>query len=169
MRFAFSPCFGVYCSFLQWCILMHCVSNSIKESWPKGKKGWLGGWGEGSDGWERWRSRVEITEAGASSGFLPLALGGPAVHKGKLFKYILSLSFIHLIRHKGLLSCFFLIDFPESEKLTLFIANMWHDIFISQSVINKAMQLVARQRAKGEVLNCLRAFLNWEKVRFLFL
>ncbi|XP_076972927.1 little elongation complex subunit 1 isoform X2 [Tamandua tetradactyla] len=54
-------------------------------------------------------------------------------------------------------------DFPESEKLTLFIANMWHDIFISQSVINKAMQLVARQRAKGEVLNCLRAFLNWEK------
>lgn len=54
-------------------------------------------------------------------------------------------------------------DFPESEKLTLFIANMWHDVFISQSVINKAMQLVARQRAKGEVLNCLRAFLNWEK------
>uniref|UniRef100_A0A8C8ZBR5 Interactor of little elongation complex ELL subunit 1 n=1 Tax=Prolemur simus TaxID=1328070 RepID=A0A8C8ZBR5_PROSS len=54
-------------------------------------------------------------------------------------------------------------DFPESEKLTLFIANMWHDIFLSQSVINKAMQLVARQRAKGEVLNCLRAFLNWEK------
>ncbi|XP_006901365.1 PREDICTED: uncharacterized protein KIAA0947 homolog [Elephantulus edwardii] len=54
-------------------------------------------------------------------------------------------------------------DFPESDKLTLFIANMWHDIFISQSVINKAMQLVARQRAKGEVLNCLRAFLNWEK------
>ncbi|KAM9695724.1 little elongation complex subunit 1 isoform 1-T1 [Trichechus inunguis] len=54
-------------------------------------------------------------------------------------------------------------DFPESDKLTLFIANMWHDVFISQSVINKAMQLVARQRAKGEVLNCLRAFLNWEK------
>ncbi|XP_019806645.2 little elongation complex subunit 1 isoform X2 [Tursiops truncatus] len=63
------------------------------------------------------------------------------------------------------LFCYSLLkeDFPESEKLTLFIANMWHDIFISQSVINKAMQLVARQRAKGEVLNCLRAFLNWEK------
>lgn len=52
--------------------------------------------------------------------------------------------------------------------MTLFIANMWHDVFISQSVINKAMQLVARQRAKGEVLNCLRAFLNWEKVRLIF-
>ncbi|XP_066099507.1 little elongation complex subunit 1 [Saccopteryx bilineata] len=63
------------------------------------------------------------------------------------------------------LFCYSLLkeDFPESEKLTLFIANMWHDIFISQSVISKAMQLVARQRAKGEVLNCLRAFLNWEK------
>lgn len=49
--------------------------------------------------------------------------------------------------------------------MTLFIANMWHDVFVSQSVINKAMQLVARQRAKGEVLSCLRAFLSWEKVR----
>ncbi|XP_012667544.1 little elongation complex subunit 1 isoform X1 [Otolemur garnettii] len=63
------------------------------------------------------------------------------------------------------LFCYSLLkeDFPESEKLTLFIANMWHDVFLSQSVINNAMQLVARQRAKGEVLNCLRAFLNWEK------
>ncbi|XP_055965049.1 little elongation complex subunit 1 [Sorex fumeus] len=63
------------------------------------------------------------------------------------------------------LFCYSLLkeDFPESEKLALFIANMWHDIFISPSVISKAMQLVARQRAKGEVLNCLRAFLNWEK------
>lgn len=51
--------------------------------------------------------------------------------------------------------------------MTLFIANMWHDVFLSQSVINKAMQLVARQRAKGEVRSCLRAFLNWEKVRFV--
>ncbi|KAK2496099.1 hypothetical protein MC885_019530 [Smutsia gigantea] len=63
------------------------------------------------------------------------------------------------------LFCYSLLkeDFPESEKLTLFIANMWHDVFLSQSVINKAMQLVARQRAKGEVRSCLRAFLNWEK------
>ncbi|KAG8512355.1 Little elongation complex subunit 1, partial [Galemys pyrenaicus] len=63
------------------------------------------------------------------------------------------------------LLCYSLLkeDFPESEKLTLFIANMWHDIFSSQSVISTAMQLVARQRAKGEVLNCLRAFLSWEK------
>lgn len=64
---------------------------------------------------------------------------------------------------------FFLIDFPESEKLTLFVANMWRDVFLSQSAINKAMQLVARQHAKGEVLNCLHPFLNWEKVRFLFI
>ncbi|XP_023562334.1 little elongation complex subunit 1 isoform X2 [Octodon degus] len=63
------------------------------------------------------------------------------------------------------LFCYSLLkeDFPESEKLTLFIANMWHDVFGSQSVISKAMQLVARQRAKGEVLSCLKAFLSWEK------
>uniref|UniRef100_A0A8D2AY42 Interactor of little elongation complex ELL subunit 1 n=1 Tax=Sciurus vulgaris TaxID=55149 RepID=A0A8D2AY42_SCIVU len=63
------------------------------------------------------------------------------------------------------LFCYSLLkeDFPESEKLTLFIANMWHDVFLSPSVMSTAMQLVARQRAKGEVLNCLRAFLNWEK------
>ncbi|XP_054544488.1 little elongation complex subunit 1 [Talpa occidentalis] len=63
------------------------------------------------------------------------------------------------------LLCYSLLkeDFPESEKLTLFIANMWHEVFLSQSVVSTAMQLVARQRAKGEVLNCLRAFLSWEK------
>ncbi|XP_029420114.1 little elongation complex subunit 1, partial [Nannospalax galili] len=63
------------------------------------------------------------------------------------------------------LFCYSLLkeDFPESEKLTLFVANMWHEVFLSQSVIGKAMQLVARQRARGEVLSCLRAFLGWEK------
>ncbi|XP_063114013.1 little elongation complex subunit 1 isoform X3 [Cavia porcellus] len=63
------------------------------------------------------------------------------------------------------LFCYSLLkeDFPESEKLTLFIANMWHDVFASPSVISKAMQLVARQRARGEVLSCLKAFLSWEK------
>lgn len=63
------------------------------------------------------------------------------------------------------LFCYSLLkeDFPESEKLTLFIANMWREVFLSQSAISDAMQLVARQRARGEVLNCLRAFLSWEK------
>ena len=40
---------------------------------------------------------------------------------------------------------------------------MWREVFLSQSAISEAMQLVARQRARGEVLNCLRAFLSWEK------
>ncbi|KAH0521519.1 Little elongation complex subunit 1 [Microtus ochrogaster] len=63
------------------------------------------------------------------------------------------------------LFCYSLLkeDFPESEKLTLFIANMWREVFLSQSAVSQAMQLVARQRARGEVLNCLRAFLSWEK------
>ncbi|XP_019391570.1 PREDICTED: little elongation complex subunit 1 [Crocodylus porosus] len=63
------------------------------------------------------------------------------------------------------LFCYSLLkeDFPESEKLILFIVSMWQDIFSFQGVINKAVQLVARQRAKGEVLKCLNAYLNWEK------
>ncbi|XP_043825096.1 little elongation complex subunit 1 isoform X2 [Dromiciops gliroides] len=65
--------------------------------------------------------------------------------------------------------CYDLIkeDFPESDKLTLFIANIWHDIFTFQGVINKAVQLVVRERAKGEVLNCLITYLNWEKTSTL--
>nr|XP_033785640.1 little elongation complex subunit 1 isoform X2 [Geotrypetes seraphini] len=54
-------------------------------------------------------------------------------------------------------------DFPESEKLTLFIISVWHDIFSIRGVINKAMQSIMKQHAKGEVLNCLSSYLNWEK------
>ncbi|XP_039378122.1 little elongation complex subunit 1 isoform X2 [Mauremys reevesii] len=63
------------------------------------------------------------------------------------------------------LFCYSLLkeDFPESAKLTLFITNVWDDIFSFQGVINKAMQLVVRKRARGEVLNYLRAYLSWEK------
>ncbi|XP_067385763.1 little elongation complex subunit 1 isoform X2 [Emydura macquarii macquarii] len=63
------------------------------------------------------------------------------------------------------LFCYSLLkeDFPQSAKLTLFITNVWDDIFSFQGVINKAMQLIARQRARGEVLHCLSAYLSWEK------
>ncbi|XP_028909528.2 little elongation complex subunit 1 isoform X2 [Ornithorhynchus anatinus] len=78
--------------------------------------------------------------------------------------------YVGICRHLGDLErarlfCYTLLkeDFPESEKLTLFIASTWHDIFIFQGVLNKAIQLVARQRARGEVLNCLSAYLNWEE------
>ncbi|NXG70564.1 ICE1 protein, partial [Baryphthengus martii] len=54
-------------------------------------------------------------------------------------------------------------DFPDSEKLILFITNVWSDIFVFQGAINKAMQLVVKQRASNEVLACLSAYLNWEQ------
>ncbi|NXG37439.1 ICE1 protein, partial [Dromaius novaehollandiae] len=64
------------------------------------------------------------------------------------------------------LFCYSLLkeDFPDSEKLILFITNVWPDIFCFQGVINKAMQLIIRQRVKDEVLSCLSAYLNWEQV-----
>ena len=110
--------------------------------------------------------RVEITEARppqAPTFELQAAL--PRARGGESFREICRLSFALLTRRTGCCLALCLADFPESEKLTLFIANMWHDVFISPSAINQAMQLVARQRARGEVLNCLRAFLSWEKVR----
>ncbi|KAL2307822.1 hypothetical protein Nmel_000804 [Mimus melanotis] len=63
------------------------------------------------------------------------------------------------------LFCYSLLkeDFPDSEKLILFIANVWSDIFVFQGAVNKAMQLVVRQSASNEVLACLSAYLNWEQ------
>ncbi|XP_033367888.1 little elongation complex subunit 1 isoform X2 [Parus major] len=63
------------------------------------------------------------------------------------------------------LFCYSLLkeDFPDSEKLILFITNIWSDIFVFQGVINKAMQLVVRQSASSEMLACLSAYLNWDQ------
>ncbi|XP_070796890.1 little elongation complex subunit 1 [Pituophis catenifer annectens] len=66
---------------------------------------------------------------------------------------------------KARLFCYTLLkeDFPRSDQLILFIANIWSEVFSSESVINKAIQLVTRQRAKGDVLKCLKTYLNWEE------
>uniref|UniRef100_A0A8C0IFI0 Little elongation complex subunit 1 C-terminal domain-containing protein n=1 Tax=Bubo bubo TaxID=30461 RepID=A0A8C0IFI0_BUBBB len=63
------------------------------------------------------------------------------------------------------LFCYSLLkeDFPDSEKLILFITNVWSDIFVFEGAINKAMQLVVRQSASNELLACLSAYLNWEQ------
>ncbi|NWW24599.1 ICE1 protein, partial [Falcunculus frontatus] len=63
------------------------------------------------------------------------------------------------------LFCYSLLkeDFPDSEKLILFITNVWSDIFVFRGAINKAMQLVIRQSASNEMLACLSAYLNWEQ------
>ncbi|NXT52844.1 ICE1 protein, partial [Pluvianellus socialis] len=63
------------------------------------------------------------------------------------------------------LFCYSLLkeDFPDSEKLILFITNIWSDIFLFRGAINKAMQLIVRQSASNEVLACLSAYINWEQ------
>ncbi|NXS53960.1 ICE1 protein, partial [Brachypteracias leptosomus] len=63
------------------------------------------------------------------------------------------------------LFCYSLLkeDFPDSEKLILFITNVWSEIFVFQGAINKAMQLVVRQSASTEMLACLSAYVNWEQ------
>ncbi|KAK0686165.1 ICE1 protein, partial [Pygoscelis papua] len=63
------------------------------------------------------------------------------------------------------LFCYSLLkeDFPDSEKLILFITNVWSDILVFQGAINKAVHLVVRQSASDEMLACLSAYLNWEQ------
>ncbi|NXP13160.1 ICE1 protein, partial [Thinocorus orbignyianus] len=63
------------------------------------------------------------------------------------------------------LLCYSLLKegFPDSEKLILFITNVWPDIFVSQGAINKAMQLLVRKSASSEILVCLSAYLSWEQ------
>ncbi|NXF97313.1 ICE1 protein, partial [Eubucco bourcierii] len=63
------------------------------------------------------------------------------------------------------LLCYSLLKegFPDSEKMALFITNVWPDIFVFQGAINEAMQLVVRQNASDDVLSCLSAYLNWEQ------
>ncbi|KFQ21858.1 Uncharacterized protein KIAA0947, partial [Mesitornis unicolor] len=63
------------------------------------------------------------------------------------------------------LFCYSLLkeDFPDSEKMILFIVTVWSDIFVFQGAINKAMQLVVRQSASSETLASLSAYLDWEQ------
>ncbi|NWU17117.1 ICE1 protein, partial [Cephalopterus ornatus] len=63
------------------------------------------------------------------------------------------------------LFCYSLLkeDFPDSEKMILFITNVWPDILVFQGAVNKAMQLVVRQSGSNETLTCLSAYLNWEE------
>ncbi|NWR34614.1 ICE1 protein, partial [Tachuris rubrigastra] len=63
------------------------------------------------------------------------------------------------------LFCYSLLkeDFPHSEKMILFITNVWPDILVFQGAVNKAMQLVVRQSASNEMVACLSAYLNWEQ------
>ncbi|XP_077166174.1 little elongation complex subunit 1 isoform X2 [Paroedura picta] len=66
---------------------------------------------------------------------------------------------------KARLFCYSLLKegFPQPGKLILFIGNMWSEVFTSEGMVNKAIQLVARKRSRGQVLKCLKTVLNWEE------
>ncbi|XP_074843985.1 little elongation complex subunit 1 isoform X2 [Carettochelys insculpta] len=126
--------------------------------------------------------REVIYEFGIANKHLAEALLHAILHKLKTQKMTLDHNtsqalcrvYVGICRQLGDLErarmfCYSLLkeDFPESARLTLFITSVWVDIFSFQGVINKAMQLVVRKRARGEVLNCLSAYLGWEKSQTL--
>ncbi|XP_073534604.1 little elongation complex subunit 1 [Phyllobates terribilis] len=54
-------------------------------------------------------------------------------------------------------------DFPDPDKLLLFIISSWSDILSLHGVVSKAIQAVLKILAKEDVCSCLSAYLNWEK------
>ncbi|KAM4028049.1 little elongation complex subunit 1 [Anomaloglossus baeobatrachus] len=54
-------------------------------------------------------------------------------------------------------------DFPDPDKLLLFIISSWNDILSLHGVVSKAVQAVLKILAKEDVGSCLSAYLNWEK------
>ncbi|XP_073443887.1 little elongation complex subunit 1 isoform X2 [Dendrobates tinctorius] len=54
-------------------------------------------------------------------------------------------------------------DFPDPDKLLLFIVSSWSDILSLHGVVSKAIQAVLKILAKEDVGSCLSAYLNWEK------
>ncbi|XP_018427933.1 PREDICTED: little elongation complex subunit 1 [Nanorana parkeri] len=54
-------------------------------------------------------------------------------------------------------------DFPDPDRLLLFIVSSWNDIISTHGVVSKAIQAVLKNLAKDDVGSCLSAYLNWEK------
>eukprot|EP00079_Xenopus_tropicalis_P036638 XP_017950409.1 PREDICTED: little elongation complex subunit 1 isoform X2 [Xenopus tropicalis] len=68
-----------------------------------------------------------------------------------------------LERARVLSYCIFTEDFPEPDKMLLFIISSWNKVLSQNSVINRALQALLKQLAKDDVRICLSAYLNWEK------
>ncbi|XP_048882196.1 little elongation complex subunit 1 [Brienomyrus brachyistius] len=59
--------------------------------------------------------------------------------------------------------CILKEDFPESAKLILFVVTTWYNILFPHSgIVCNAMHAVIKERADGEVLECLTKYLDWE-------
>ncbi|XP_073486857.1 little elongation complex subunit 1 isoform X1 [Aquarana catesbeiana] len=63
--------------------------------------------------------------------------------------------------------CFSILkeEFPDPDRLLLFIVSSWNDIFSTYGVVSKAIQAVLKNLAKDDVGSCLSAYLNWGKVQ----